>query len=82
MGKANSDAVAEGYTRGLDVLMKRIEEPDKYIMRRYNQCLARQAKEEKENIGEAPPLEAQPRMTSAQRRLSETLASAAQGAPR
>ena len=62
--------------------MKRIDEPDKYIVRRYNQLLARQAREEKENVGEGPALEAQRRMSPAQRRLSETLAQAAQNASR
>lgn len=51
-------------------------------MRRYNQLLARQAKEEKENIGEGPALSAQRKMSPAQRRLSETLASAGRDAPR
>lgn len=74
--------MTEGYSRGYDVLFKRHEEPEKYIMRRYNQLLAKQAKEEKENVGEGPALDAQARMTPAQRRLSETLASAARDATR
>lgn len=78
----DNQTVAEGYARGLDVLTKRVEEPEKYIMRRYNQLLARQAREEKETIGEGPALDAQRRMSPAQRRLSETLASAGRDAPR